>query len=364
MKTEHRKYLLLFVIIVIIFSLAVSFVLYSGTKDEKVNIGLVMTGQTDEIGWNSLHYTGVSEACKELDVNLIVKEDIKENTGACKQAVKELADADVSMIILSSYNYPNEIEEEFEKYSDIVFYSISSETDAENCISYFGRLYQVRYLSGLIAGSVTETNNIGYVANTPNNEINRGINAFTLGVKAVNPKARVIVKWVGSWDDKQAETDAVNSLIEEYNIDLVTHHQNQNYVVEAAEKAGIYSIGNNGISGEYSEKYLTSVGWNWLELYKKIIREFIHDKSDKDVNHWFGIETGAVVLSELSEAVDEETRALVSSAEEKIKSGKDVFSGVIYDNNGNQQCDTEEIITDETLLNNMDWFVEGVEIYE
>jgi len=254
--------------------------------------------------------------------------------------------------------------EEFEKYSDIVFYSISSETDAENCISYFGRLYQVRYLSGLIAGSVTETNNIGYVANTPNNEINRGINAFTLGVKAVNPKARVIVKWVGSWDDKQAETDAVNSLIEEYNIDLVTHHQNQNYVVEAAEKAGIYSIGNNGISGEYSEKYLTSVGWNWLELYKKIIREFIHDKSDKDVNHWFGIETGAVVLSELSEAVDEETRDLVSSAEEKIKSGKDVFSGVIYDNNGNQQCDTEEIITDETLLNNMDWFVEGVEIYE
>lgn len=108
----------------------------------------------------------------------------------------------------------------------------------------------------------------------------------------------------------------------------------------------------------------TEVGWNWQELYKIIIKEFIHDSSDNSKNHWFGLETGAVVLSEVSPVVTEEVKEKIAAAREDIISGNDVFSGVIYDNQGKMRCDSDETISADALLNNMDWFVEGVEIYE
>lgn len=329
-------------------------------KNAATKIGVILTGKTEDQGWNGVHYEGVAYACEELGVELLVKENVAEGTGRCVEAVHELAEEGASMIILSSYAYPEEVKDVVGNYPEIAFYGISAENYAENMTSYFGRMYQTRYLSGIIAGLQTEGNQIGYVAAMPNSEVNRGINAFTLGVKSVNPGANVHVKWTDSWDNEEAERIAVDTLIRENAVDVLTYHQNQHYTAMAADAADIYSIGYNEEIEDISDKYLTAAVWNWRKLYHQIVREHILGKSNSVKRHWFGIDTGVVELSEYSSLVSEDAAALVEEAKKDIFAGKDVFSGVIYDNEGKMRCDEGENISDEILLKKMDWYVDGV----
>ena len=333
-------------------------------KEAKTKIGFIMSGSADEAGWNGMHYAGVREACDKLGVELLVKENVKEFTGACNEAIRELVADGAGMIVLSSYNYSEEAIETVKQYPEIVFYGNSSEYHEENLTSYFVRMYQARYLSGIIAGMRTRTNAVGYVAAMPNNEVNRGINAFTLGVKRVNPDATVTVAWTGSWDDEAAEKEAAQKLIEQGQADVLTYHQNKTYVVEVAEKAGIDSIGYHEAPNEHSQHYLTAVVCDWTLAYEEVIRTFMRGKGNSVPNYWIGLEEGVVGLSAYSDEVSEEISQEIEAAKSDILSGDDVFSGIIYDNTGALRCAEKETISDEILLERFDWYVEGVEFYE
>ena len=194
--------------------------------------------------------------------------------------------------------------------------------------------------------------------------MNRGINAFTLGVKSVNPDASVIVAWTNSWDDKAAEQTAVKQLVSQENIDVITYHQNQTHVIEAAEEAGIYSIGYHQAVEGFSEKYITTVACDWKQTYKGLIREFLQGNGNVKLNFWLGMDQDAIKLTEYSSLVTEEQKNAVEQAKAELLSGKEVFSGKIYDSNGTLRCDENENISDEVLLKELDWFVEGVKFYE
>lgn len=351
---------------VVVMCVLVVSILRFGNNDEaeKVKIGFIMSGSIEESGWNGAHYQGISQAADELNVELIVKEDVLEFTGECEKAIRELADEGTKMIILSSYGYSEEVHEVVRQYPNIVFYGNSSEYHEDNLTSYFVRMYQARYLAGIIAGMRTQTNNIGYVAAMENNEVNRGINAFTLGVKSINSDAKVVVKWTNSWDNAEAEKEAVNLLIEKYSIDVVTYHQNEPNVIEAAENAVIDSIGYHIAVENASEHMLTAVVCDWKMTYKELIKEFLQGNGNSIKNYWIGIEKGVIGLASYSNFVTDEEKLAVDIAKEKILSGKEVFSGKIFDNYGNQKCNEHENISDEVLLEQMSWFVEGVEFYE
>ena len=215
-KNERLKIGILFtafIVIVYIFLL----IFRTGFLEEKMTmkIGYITSGKKEESGWNSEHYNGIKGACDIMGVELLIKEDIKEFSGMCISAIEELKKEGVDMIILASYGYAEEVKDVIKEYPEIVFYSNSSEYHEENMTSYFARIYQARYLSGIIAGMMTKNNRIGYVASMENNEVNRGINAFTLGVKRVNEDAEVMVYWTGAWEDKEKEVIAANALIKE-----------------------------------------------------------------------------------------------------------------------------------------------------
>lgn len=336
---------------------------FSGSDNRRI-IGYIMTGAADEPGWNGMNYKGIQTVCDDLDAKLIVKENIHEGTGACVSAIAELAEEGAEMIILSSYSYPDEAKEVIDKYSGISFYGISSDYYSDNMTSYFGRMYQARYLTGIIAGMTTKTDKIGYVAAMSNCEVNRGINAFTLGVKRVNPDAEVIVIRTNSWDDEAAEKAAAKTLIGTYNTDVLTYHQNQPYVVEVAEEAGIYSIGYNEAVENVSDKYLTAAVWDWEKLYRDIVSDFFQGNANSKQHHWCGIETGAVGLSKYSPLISQPIRAEVDKAKKEILAGNDIFSGEIYDNTGVIRCEKDEFISDTTLMDNLYWYVDGVVIHE
>ncbi len=361
-KNSHRIWLVLAVIVLLIILVLIATV---GRKQKETSkIGFIMTGSIEDIGWNGMHYQGVRYACDKLETELLVKENVKEGTGRCAEAIEELVAEGASMIILTSYSYPMEVEQVVKNYPEISFYGISAECFSDNMTSYFGRMYQARYLAGIVAGMQSQSGQLGYVAAMPNSEVNRGINAFTLGARSVNPQAQVHVIWTGEWDNAALEEQATKKIIADTDADVITYHQNRHHVAQIADEAGVYSIGYNQITDGLSEKYLTAAVWDWNTLYFEIIREFIQGKSNSVKSHWFGMDTGVVKLAEYSEAVTAETIQAVEQAKEKMIAGKDVFSQMIYDNQGNLRCDEGEAIRDEILLEKMDWFVDGVVIYE
>lgn len=352
---------IIFLLFVIVGSIEMS---GHGKKEDKVIIGVILPGSVEEVGWNGIHYHGIQTACEELGVEIMLRENAAEYSGECEKAVEEMADAGIKAIVLESYNYPDEILNTIKAHPEISFYCCSSEWDISNYKAYFARVYQARYLSGIVAGMKTQTNQIGYVAAMNNSEVNRGINAFTLGVRSVNPDANVFVSFTESWDNEEREKQETYALVEYCNVDVLTYHQNQPFVVETAEELGIDVIGYNMEKGEYSEHLLTSVISNWNMVYKEIISDYLQMKEIGVRNYWIGIEKDAVGLGFYSNLVSQNMIDAVDAAKRELIEERDVFSGVIYDNTGKQRCKENEVIRDEILLQQMNWFVEGVILYE
>lgn len=365
MAKNKRYRRLLLVAGAFVLALIVGILMWMGRQENagKTKVGFIMSGQCSESGWNGMHYQGVKNACGTLDAELIVRESVGEYTGQCVEAVRELAKEKAEIIILSSYGYSGEVKELVRQYPEITFYCNSSEYHEENMTSYFVRMYQARYLAGILAGMQTESGKIGYVAAMANNEVNRGISAFTMGVRRMNPDAEVVVIWTGAWDAEEKETAAAKMLIEEQ-VDVITYHQNQPYTVYAADEAGIKSIGYHQKIEGMSENYLTSIVCDWEQVYEELITAALRGKGNAAENYWIGLEKDAVGLSEYSGIVTEEQKTTIEAVKAEILAGKEIFSGVIYDTEGNLRCGENEIISDEKLLEHFDWYVEGVRFYE
>ena len=366
MSTNKKLKIGILLVAVIIIINIFNLILKTDVSENKdvIKIGYIMSGKKEDSGWNSEHYIGIQSVCNMMGAELVLKEDIKEFTGDCTIAIKELVEDGATMIILSSYGYSEEVKDIIKLYPEIVFYANSSEYHDTNLTSYFARMYQARYLSGIIAGMMTKNNKIGYVGAMENNEVNRGINAFTLGVKRVNEDAEVVVHWTGAWEDKEKEIIAANTLIEEIGVDTITYHQNRAYVAEIANEHGVYCIGYHLPPENPSSTYLATVKCRWEFVYKELLSEFLKGKANLQNNYWIGLEVDAVGLSDYSSLISTEIKTEVDTAIQEILSGKAVFSGLIYDTKGNLRCSEGEMISDEVLLEQFDWFVKGVKIYE
>lgn len=362
-KKRIKMALLIVAVVVIVAIIAIVFLGGKDEESEQTTIGFIISGGIDEDGWNKNNYLGIKSACDELGANLLVMQYVHENTGECVQAVNELIRQGAKVIILTSYNYADEVKDIILDNPDVAFYCNSSSFKADNLSVYFARMYQARYLSGVIAGKMTKTNNIGYVAAMEVTEVVRGIDAFTLGVKSVNPNARVFVSWTGSWEDYNKEIGAVEALCNEENVDIITYHQNQSFVSQKCEELGVYYIGYNSYLEEENEKQLTALLFNWEAVYKEIVLSSLRGSTNEKAMEWIGLDKDAVVLYDYSGAVSPDIINLVETEKERIIFGQDVFSGLIYDSEGNIRCDEGESIGDEILFNDIDWLVEGVYIY-
>ena len=341
-------------------------ILWFGNEKEEdtITVGVILPGSSEEPGWNGIHYQGIKTACDELGMKIKLYENAAEYSGECEEAIQEMTEDGIRIIFLESYNYPDEVGETIEKHPEIAFYCSSAESDMGNYTNYFARVYQARYLSGIVAGMTTTSQHVGYVAAMDNSEVNRGINAFALGVRSVCPEAVVHVVYTGAWDDGDREKSEAAALVENCGVDVLTYHQNQPFIVEEAEELGVDVIGFNIEQGEHSDYLLTSVVSNWDMVYREILGDYLQKKESGSRNYWIGIEKNAVGLAFYSDRVSQEVRNAVSEAADQLRNDREVFSGTIYDNTGNLRCDENEVVRDEVLLNQMDWLVEGVEVYE
>jgi basic membrane protein A len=229
----------------------------------------------------------------------------------------------------------------------------------DNMGNYFGRMYEARYLSGIVAGLKTKTNQIGYVAAFNIPEVVRGINAFTLGVRSVNPKAVVSVKWTNTWYDPAKEKEAAKALLAE-GADVIAQHQDTAGPQQAAEEAGKWSIGyNTDMKDKAPKAYMTAPVWNWGPYYVAQVKA-IMDGTWKPTSYWEGMKDGIVDLAPLTDNAPKGAKEAVEKAKADILSGKlHVFAGPIKDQSGAVKVPAGKTMTDQEMLS-FDWFVEGV----
>ena len=219
----------------------------------------------------------------------------------------------------------------------------------------------MRYLSGIVAGMQTETNEIGYVAAFPIAEVNRGINAFTLGVRLVNPEAEVYVNWSKSWTGEEENAQATKELIEQHDIDVLAMHNDTMSPLEIADQNGIWTIGYNIDNSErFPNSFLTAPIWNWEKFYEPRILECLQGKF-QGVHYWEGVETGLVDLAVLTKNVKPGIAERVELERMRLMSGTfDVFYGPVRDNEGKIRVKAGQSMTDDSMLNDFFWYVEGV----
>ena len=331
--------------------------------ERTVTVGCVLIGDKADKGWNESHYRGLQSACETNKCALNDRDHVPENQEALIAAVDSLVAEGCNVIYLTSFGYGQYVDAVAKKYPKVAFFSIWANSTAKNCTSYFARLYQVRYLSGIIAGMESKTGVLGYVAAMPNPQTNRGINAYAMGMRFANPKARLIVRFTGSWDDEAEERESV-ALLAAQGADVFTYHEDQPYVVREAEKMGLFSIGYDSVYEEYSDRFLTAALYDWKFLYGKVLGDYMSGRANFSTGYWLGLEEGAVRLHPPSPLVSEKAIFLASMEKQRIMNDRSVFSGVIYDNQGTLRCEAGERIKDHELFTGMDWFAEGVEIYE
>lgn len=330
----------------------------------QTKVGFVMNGSTQDKSWGQSHYEGMEKAADSL--NLVV--DYRENVPTderCIPVIEELIADGCRIILCNSYEFGEYEFQVAKEHSDVYFFHATGIESGRNFASYFGRAYQMRYLSGIVAGMQTETNKIGYVAAFPISEVNRGINAFTLGVRKVNPDAVVYVSWSNSWIDDESAAATTYQLLEEYDIDVLTMHSDSLMPLEIAEEEGIWSIGYNmDNSAFYEESFLTAPIWNWERFYEPYILECLQHKFHGK-NYWSGIDSGVAGLAPLSKNVKPGIAKVVEEERELLESETfDVFYGPIIDRDGVLRVPEGENMSDDTMLNHFDWYVEGVELYE
>jgi basic membrane protein A len=351
--------IIFFVLLYVVFAKVDSVESVKKTETQKLRVGFVLLSDTADNGWNETHYKGIRAACDSLGVqrNLVI--DIPEERIPLANAVTGMIADSLKVIVLTSYNYPILIKDIIESHPEVTFYGINWEYDAPNYKAYFARIYQARYLAGIVAGAMTKTNHVGFVAAMKNIQVYRGLNAFILGVQSVNPEAKVYVRWTNSWNEGGMETENANKLIDSSGIDVIAFHQDRAFIIEVAEKRGLYCIGNHVENNRFSPRMLTSIAINWGIIYKDFIQDYIQKKDNENMDYWVGLEKDAVGLAFYSSEVPDSVKILVNAAAEKIKAGYNVFSGRIEDVEGKIRSEEGETISDEVLHNEMNWLIKG-----
>ena len=224
---------------------------------------------------------------------------------------------------------------------------------------YNARFYEGRYLTGVIAGEMTTSNVLGYVAAFPIPEVLQGINAFIKGARSVNPKAELRVIWVNSWYDPGKERQAAMTLMSQ-GADVVTHHTDSTAVVQAAEEQGKYAFGYHSDMSKYGPKaHLTSTTHHWGDYYTRTVNA-VKAGTWKPESTWGGYAQGMVSLAPLNPAIPADLQARIADMEKQLADGSlHPFAGPVVDQDGKVRVAAGEMMSDGDL-SGMGYYVEGV----
>jgi basic membrane protein A len=301
-----------------------------------VKAAVVYITTPGDLGWSYMHDQGIAYMEEQLGIEVTRLELIPE--GAEATAVfDKLARDGYNLILGTSFGYMDPMLEVAAKYPDVCFQHASGYKNADNMGNYFGAMEEARYLSGIAAAASSESGKLGYVAAFPIPEVLRGINAFTLGARSVNPDATVQVAWTSTWYDPAKEKEAAESLLAA-GADVLGMHQDSSATGEAAKEAGAKWVGYNSDvrAADFPDTWLTGPVWNWGPHYVKLAKDVAAGTCDNSP-YYGNMADGMITLGTYGSSVSQETQDLIAEKAAAIIDGSLLpFTGPINDNEGNE----------------------------
>jgi simple sugar transport system substrate-binding protein len=328
-------------------------------RPEPLKVGFVYVSPVGDAGWTAQHNAGRLEMEKALGdkVKTSFVEKVPEGADA-ERVIRDLAQQGNRLIFTTSFGFMNPTIKVAQEFPDVKFEHATGYKTTPNVNTYNARFYEGRYLAGIVAGRMSKTGTLGYVAAFPIPEVLQGINAFTLGARSVNPKAEVRVVWVNSWYDPGKERDAAIALMGQ-GADVVTNHTDSTATVAAAEEKGRMAIAYHSDMRKFGPNaQLAAVTHHWGDYYTSRAKAVI-DGTWKVEPVWGGIKEGFVRLEGLSDKLPPQLVAEVKKREDEIRAGTfHPFAGPIATNEGRVVI-ASGTLTDEEL-GKMDFYVAGV----
>lgn len=338
---------------------------------EDIVVGVIhITDPSEGSGYTYTHDLGIQEMQQNLglrDDQIIRKNNVTDtDPTATENAMRECIAEGANIIFATSWGYMDICERLAGEYPDVIFcHGSGYKSNATNFSNYFGRIYQARYLSGIVAGLKTESNKIGYVAamGVENSEVTGGIDAFALGVESVNADAKIFVKVTNSWFSPTEEANAAAALID-MGCDVIAQHCDTPNPQLKAEEAGVWGVGyNSDMAKDAPNATLVSVMWHWGVYYTQAVQQVI-DGTWTSTPYYGGMDDGLVDISALSDAlVAPETAAKVAEARASIEDGSfNVFDGVLETNTGETVGTEGGTLDDATITGGINWYYRNVEL--
>jgi basic membrane protein A and related proteins len=332
----------------------------AGEAEDAIQVAFVYIGPVGDAGWTKKHDDGATSMEETLGdrVEVTRLENIPEGAESTK-TFEKLARDGYDLIFGTSFGYMDPMLEVAGKFPDSCFQHATGFKTAANMGNYFGAAEEARYLTGIAAGKASESGEIGYVAAFPIPEVIRGINAFTLGARSVNPDATVQVVWTSTWFDPDKEKQAAESLLDG-GVDVISQHQDTPATGEAAQSKGAKWVGYNDDMSRFApEAWLTAPVWDWGPYYTKTAEAVLDGTCPTDA-YYGNMADGMVDIAPFGDSVDDETKGLVEEQAAAIRDGSFApFTGPINAQDGTEKYAEGETATLDELLS-MDYFVEGV----
>ena len=358
-----------------------------GAEDKKIKAGFIYVGPVGDYGWSHAHDLGRKAAEQEFDwlETVYVESVVEADSDRIIDRLVQQQKCDV--VFTTSFGFMDSTVKAGTRYPDKLFMHCSGFKRSDNVGTYFGDLYQMYYLNGIMAGALTKTNKIGYVAAFPIPELVRHIDAYALGIKAANPEAKVHVKWIYAWYGPDKAREAAESLIAE-GCDTLAFTEDTPAVIEVGQEhtekgRQIYTFSHYSAMQPYGEDSVVSGQlMDWGGMYIKILGDIQNGTwTNEDV--WWLAKEGAAILGGNEtdpvnpKFVDDLKQAMIKTEDfgeisaydlvmkryDQMKQGVEVFdpfTGPISDNQGNVQIPAGERASKDDLLSIM-YYVDNVE---
>ncbi|VTU33868.1 BMP family ABC transporter substrate-binding protein [Variovorax sp. PBL-E5] len=328
-----------------------------------LKIGFVYVAPITDAGWVRQHEEGrqAVEAALPGRVKTTYVENVPEGPDA-ERVIRDLARQGNKLIFTPSFGYMEPTLKVARDFPDVKFESITGYKTAPNVATANARYYEGRYLAGIAAGRMTKTHVAGYVAGFPIPEVLQGINAFTLGMRSVDPKAVVKVVWLDAWFDPPKERDAAMTLFDQ-GVDVISFHTGSTAVMAAAQERGKMAVAYHSDMRKVApDAQIIAVTHQWGGYYTQRARAVL-DGTWKSGDVWGGVKEGMIRVGDFGPKVPKAVQQEVLARQQDIAAGRlQPFRAVtdVRDNEGHVVIPKGGALSDAQILQ-MNWLVEGVQ---
>jgi simple sugar transport system substrate-binding protein len=329
-----------------------------------VKAGFVYVSPVTEAGWTRQHDEGrkAVEAALGSRVKTTYVENVPEGPDA-ERVIRDLAATGHQIIFTPSFGYMEPTLKVARDFPGVKFESITGYKTAPNVATANARYYEGRYLAGIAAGRMSKTGVAGYVAGFPIPEVLQGINAFTLGMRSVNPKAVVKLVWLNVWFDPPKEREGAMALFNE-GVDVLAFHTGSTAVMAAAQERGKLAVAyHSDMRGIGPDAQIVAVTHQWGGYYTSRVRAVL-DGTWKSASVWGGVREGMVRVGDFGSKVPAAVQQEVLARQKDIGAGRvhPFHAGKVpvRDNLGRTVIASGQTLSDAQILA-MDWLVEGVQ---